>query len=131
MLHPGIQEWERYLKMIFDEIDDYLEDVYGDGYRLHPARPARGKTANKGHDGLFNVGATFSAGFGSKYGRGYVVEVDMVTLESVPREVQMKIEADVMRLLREKIDTYLPERRVSIDKDGNVIKIHGDFGHAG
>jgi hypothetical protein len=54
----------------------------------------------------------------------------MVTLESVPREVQLKIEADVMRLLREKIDTYMPDRRVSIDKDGNVIKIHGDFGHA-
>ncbi|MFP4563277.1 MAG: hypothetical protein ACLFRY_08185 [Spirochaetia bacterium] len=131
MLHPGIQEWERKLKVVFDEIDDYLEDIYGGRYKLHPARPARGKTANKGHDGLFNVGATFSAGFGSKYGRGYVVEVDMVTLESVPREVQMNIEADVMRLLREKIDTYMPEQRVSIDKDGNVIKIYGDFGHAG
>ncbi len=131
MLHPGIQEWERKLKVVFDEIDDYLEDIYGGRYKLHPARPARGKTANKGHDGLFNVGATFSAGFGSKYGRGYVVEVDMVTLESVPREVQMNSEADVMRLLREKIDTYMPEQRVSIDKDGNVIKIYGDFGHAG
>jgi hypothetical protein len=130
MLHPGVQEWERNLGMIFDEIDDYLEDVFGDKYRLHPARPARGKTSSKGHDGLFNVGATFTAGFGSKYGRGYAVEVDMVTLESVPREVQLKIEADVMRLLREKIDTYMPDRRVSIDKDGNVIKIHGDFGHA-
>ena len=130
MLHPGIQEWEHNLKIIFDEIDDYLEDVYGNKYRLHPARPARGRTADKGHDGLFNVGATFSAGFGSKYGRGYVVEVDMVTLESVPREVQMKIEADVMWLLREKIDSHMPDRWVRIDKDGNVIKIHGDFGHA-
>lgn len=130
MLHPGIQEWERNLKAIFDEIDDYLEDLYGDRYRLHPARPGRGRTANKGHDGLFNVGATFTAGFGSEYGRGYVVEVDMVTLESVPREVQLTIEADVMRLLREKIDTYMPDRQVRIDKDGNVIKIHGDFGHA-
>ena len=69
--------WEKKLKRVFDSIDDHLENKYGARYRLHPTRPRRGTTSNKEHDGLFRVGAAFSAGFGSKHGRGYVVEIRM------------------------------------------------------
>ena len=61
MGYSDIEEWERKLKRVFDDIDDYLEEKYGHLYTLHPARAERGETSNKEQDGLFNVGATFSA----------------------------------------------------------------------
>ncbi len=66
MNNPHMAEWEKTLKEIFDIIDDYIEDKYGFLYPLHPSRPQRGRTANKSSDGLFNIGAAFSAGFGSR-----------------------------------------------------------------
>ena len=85
---PEVTRWEEKLKRVFDHIDDRLESKYGDKYPLHPARPKQGTTANKEEDGLFNVGAAFSAGFGSKRGRGYVVQVRMSTLSGVPAHVR-------------------------------------------
>ena len=40
---------------------------------------------------LFDVGASFSAGFGSEHGRGYVVDLDMLTLDKVPEEIKKHI----------------------------------------
>jgi len=39
-----MEEWENTLKEIFNEIDDYLEDMYGGLYPLHPSRSSRGAT---------------------------------------------------------------------------------------
>ena len=78
MRHPRLIEWEKKLKRTLDIVDDYLEDKYGQLYELHPSRAYRGTTSNKAHDGLFNIGASFTAGYGSKYGRGYVVDIDMI-----------------------------------------------------
>ncbi|MBN2510280.1 MAG: hypothetical protein JXB03_08385 [Spirochaetales bacterium] len=127
MKHPKLVEWEERLKKLFDEVDDYLEDTYGDLYPLHPNRARRGTTSHKGHDGLFNVGATFSAGFGSRHGRGYVIEVDLVTLSHIPREVEEQIQNDVLKLVRKKLTEYFPERDLEVSKDGRVYKIHGDL----
>ncbi len=127
MRHPKIVEWEEKLKKVFDEIDDYLEETYGSTYTLHPSRPPRGKTANKEHDGLFNIGASFSAGYGSEYGRGYVVDIDTVTLDHVPREVERQIERDVLEKLKKELPKYFPGTNIEIHKDGPVIKIHGDL----
>ena len=122
-----IRDFDRRLKNIFDLIDDFLENNYGDIYRLHPNRPARGKTANKASDGLFNVGASFSAGYGSVYGRGYVVDVDLATLEHVPEKVQRKIEDEVADLLRGIIPEQFPEQDIKVNRDGNVLKIYGEL----
>lgn len=127
MRHPKLLEWEGKLKQVFDEIDDYLEDTYGDRYTLHPSRPVRGKTANKESDGLFNIGASFSPGYGSEYGRGYVVDIDMVTLDKVPDEVEMQIEEEVLDILKKELPKYFPGTNMYIHKDGSVIKIHGDL----
>ena len=70
MYHPKMMEWDKKLKAIFDRIDDKLEDRYGELFPLHPTRAERGTTSNKESDGLFNVGASFTAGYGSKLGRG-------------------------------------------------------------
>jgi len=125
--HPKLVAWEKSLKAMFDEIDDYLEDKYGNLYPLHPNRTARGGTSNKESDGLFNVGCAFSAGYGSELGRGYVVEVHMSTLDAIPAEIKMLIEKETAEIVRAKLKTFFPDRELNIKKDGNVYKIYGDL----
>jgi hypothetical protein len=127
MEHHRAKEFDRKLKRLFDETDDYLEDSYGDRYTLHPARAERGGTANKASDGLFNVGASFSAGYGSEHGRGYVIDVDMVTLREVPDEVEEEIEEAAVRYIRRRLSHYFPERDLKVERDGRTFKIIGDF----
>jgi hypothetical protein len=127
MRHPLLVKLEDRLKSVFDRIDDYLEDRYGDLYPLHPNRPRRGETTNKESDGLFNVGASFSPGYGSTYGRGYVVDIDMVTLERVPPEVKKKMYEEVVRELERILPKAFPERELKVSRDGNIFKIHGEF----
>lgn len=122
-----IRELDSKLKNIFNLIDDYLENNYGSIYHLHPNRPKRGATSNKASDGLFNVGASFSAGYGSVYGRGYVIEVDLATLDHVPEKVQADIENEVVDLLRGIIPEYFPNQDIRVSRDGNVLKIHGEL----
>ncbi len=96
-------------------------------YPLHPARPRRGKTANKSHDGLFNVGASFSAGYGSLYGRGWVFDVHISTLSTVPAQTRARIYSDAVFLLEELLQRHYPERKIKVEKDGLVFKIFGDL----
>ncbi|MDX9801619.1 MAG: hypothetical protein RBT69_09815 [Spirochaetia bacterium] len=127
VFHPKIAEFDAKLKKIFDDIDDYLEDNYGALYDLHPSRLERGKASNKSHDGLFNVGASYTAGFGSVYGKGYAIEIRMVTLEKIDPEDVQKIEDEVKNLLQKKLEEVFPERKLYVDRDLHVLKIHGDF----
>lgn len=121
-------EWESTLKNIFDIIDDHLEDKYGYLYPLHPARAKRGRTSNKSSDGLFNIGAAFSAGFGSDYGRGWVLDVTMVTLSRVPEKIKKNIYLEVTEELKRLLKEYYPERGIKVAKDGCIFKIFGDLG---
>jgi hypothetical protein len=125
--HPKAIEWERKLKAVFDGIDRHLEEQYGGTYPLHPARPIRGRTSNPEQDGLFNVGAMFSPGYGSRHGAGYVVEVQMATLSRVPAEIREEIENEVARLLRQRLPEVFPGRELHVERDGPVYKIHGDL----
>ena len=127
MKHPRLIEFEGTLKRLFDVINDSLEARYGHRFELHPARPPHGRTANRTHDGLFNIGASFTAGYGSHHGRGYVVQVDMVTLDRVPPEVREAIEQEVVDVLNEKLPYYFPHRHLTVSRDRNVYKIHGDL----
>lgn len=127
MSHPKIKEFQRRLKIMFDEIDDYLEDTYGDQWELHPNRPPRGSTASKSHDGLFNVGAQFSAGYGSEHGRGYAVDLRIVTLERVSEEFRQTIIDDLTAVLEEKLKTHFPERVLRVEEDRNGLKIVGNL----
>lgn len=120
-------EWEHRLKKVFDEIDVELEREYTDQFTLHPARPAHGRTSNREMDGLFNVGASFSAGFGSKFGPGYVVDIRMSTLQRIPRALKSELRDKVLTLLQKKLPEAFPGRELHVDKERRHLRIHGDL----
>lgn len=127
MNHPSSILWEQRLRSIFEGIDEYLEDHYGDQLPLHPNRPPRGTTSSGEMDGLFNVGASFTAGFGSPTGRGYVVQIEMRTLADVPGELKKAVEKDVLNLLKRELALRFPDRDLDVEWDGRVWKITGDL----
>lgn len=120
-------QWEETLKGVFDTLDHELEAEYGARYTLHPSRPVRGATANPEDDGLFNVGAAFSAGFGSKYGPGYVVEIRLSTLKNVPDEVRNEIKAKVFQGLEKRLSLAFPGKELHVSAENGLIRIHGDL----
>ena len=127
MRHPRALLFEHRLKAVFDQVDHELEAHYGNRYTLHPARQPRHETGNPEMDGLINVGASFSPGFGSRYGEGYTVELRLVTLDPVDPSLLQEIEEHVIRRLRELLPAAFPERTLQVDRDGHVIKLYGDL----
>lgn len=125
---PRVQEWERRLKAVFDRIDGALERKYAGRYPLHPARPRQGETSSPEDDGLFDLGAAFSAGFGSEHGRGYSVQVRLATLHNVPDDVVQAIEEEVVTRLREELPRAFPGRDLTVVAEGHAFKIVGDLG---
>ena len=122
-----MEEFDDVMKKLFDEVDDYIEDLYGERYPLHPMRPARGETANQEASGLFNIAAVFTPGFGSELGRGYLIDVTMATLEKVDADVRREIYETTADKVRELLPVYFPERELAVRRDGNRFKIQGDF----
>lgn len=126
--HPKTNEFDAAMKAMFDRIDHALEDRYGGSWRLRRNRPERGRTANPEADGLFNVGVFFTPGFGSRLGRGYLVEIVLATEEPVPAARRAEIEEAVRDLLVELLPEYFPGRDLRVERDGSMYKIHGDLG---
>jgi hypothetical protein len=127
MRHRKAMQWEKTLKSVFDEIDRELEDQYGDQWPLHPSRPKEGATSNPEHDGLFNVGASFSTGIGSKHGPGYTVQIRISTLKNVPKDVRSNIKAQVFQRLENKLPAAFPDKHLDVSEDNGLIRIHGDL----
>ena len=127
MRHHSVLAWEARLDSIMREIDHFLEERYHGKYVLHPARARRGKTANPSHDGLFSINANFTLGLGSTAGKGYIVDIKMVTLEKIPEHIRDEIENVVQEKLQKLLPEEFPEAGLQVDKDGPVLKIHGDL----
>jgi len=127
MWHPKTVEFDERLKKLFDEVDDYIEDRYGERYVLHPVRPVRGETSNPEADGLFNVGANFTPGYGSELGRGYIIDISMSTLEKVDEGVRREIYEAAAEKVKELLPLHFPERELTVRRDKNHFKIQGDF----
>lgn len=127
MRHPHLVKWEKQLKSVLDDIDMLLEDRYGDTYDLHPARRKHGSTSNRSHDGLFDIRGDFTLGLGSKSGKGYIVDIDLKTLENVPAEAIENIENEVVYELNHRLPHAFPGRELTVSRDGNLIKITGDL----
>jgi hypothetical protein len=126
--HPSLHKWEKKLRTVFGEIDQFLEEKYGHTYPLHPVRRRRRKTGNPKQDGLFRLDGAFSAGFGSEHGRGYIVKIEMITLAKVPEDVRKKIENDAAKKLRSLLSLAFPGQDLKVRRDHGSYKIHGDLG---
>lgn len=127
MRHYRLVQWEKKLKKVLDEIDRILEKRYGDRYDLHPARREHGSTSNRSHDGLFDIRGEFTLGLGTRKGRGYIIDIDLKTLETVPADIIEKIEEDTIGELRKRLPEAFPDRELHVERDGNMIKILGDL----
>lgn len=125
--HPKMKEWDDTLKKMFDEIDDFLEDKYGTDFPLHPNRMKRGMTSNKEMDGLFNIGASYSTGYGSSTGKSYVIDIHLSTLSHIPDNIRKKIENDVILEIKTRLPRLFPDRKLDVVRDRHMLKIVGDF----
>jgi hypothetical protein len=126
--HPRAEAWEARLRAVFARIDAELEREFGSRLPLHPVRPRHGTTSQPEGDGLFDLGASFSAGFGSAHGAGYVVDVRIATLKRVPAAFRHEIEERAIARLREDLPVAFPGRRIEVVRDGGAWKIVGDLG---
>ncbi|MBN1464134.1 hypothetical protein JXA02_00130 [candidate division KSB1 bacterium] len=127
MRHHAALEWEARLDEAMRELDTFLEEQYDGKYVLHPARPAKGQAANPVQDGLFGVTASFTLGLGSTIGKGYVVDIKVVTLQPVDEEVREEIETLAQKKLTTLLPKYFPDVELDIARDGRVLKIFGDL----
>ncbi len=126
-MHPKQRELEKKFKQLFDEIDDLMEIRHDGKYQLHPNRLPRGRAANKEQDGLFNLGVNFTPGYGSELGRGYLVDMELSTLIRVPFAEKKELYEEVAHLVEELLPKYFPNRDLTVDKDGALYKIRGNF----
>ena len=122
-----VEKWEDKLNALLRQVDAALEEEYGEVVPRHPSRLPHGATGNPQHDGLFRITAAFTAGFGSQLGRGYVVTIEPVTLETFPPGIWHGAEQKACQMIREGLEEALPGRGLKLQRDGDVWKITGDL----
>ncbi|MFA6103875.1 MAG: hypothetical protein WCV67_12515 [Victivallaceae bacterium] len=122
-----LELWEKKLKEILDEIDAELEKKFGGLFHRKTVRPAAGNTANPQYDGLFEVQATYTAGFGSRYGEGYAVEVRWVTFDDVPETTKLEAETIAEEILNRRLPEQFPGKNLKVVHDVSGMKITGDL----
>jgi hypothetical protein len=122
-----VEAMEERLHAALERVDAELERRHGDRYDLHPARQPHGTAARRQYDGLFEVTAGFSAGYGSTHGPGYAVNLRIVTLEHVPPEARAAFEAEAVGLLEAELKAAFPARELEIVRDVHGLKIVGDL----
>ncbi|GHV51793.1 hypothetical protein AGMMS49579_07880 [Spirochaetia bacterium] len=127
MDHPKLAAFTRTLEALFHEVDDVLEDRWGQSFSLHPNRPDRGATCNPEMDGLFEIAPDFTIGIGSEKGRGYIISLRVATLDKVPPDQFEAFMTEAALLIRERLPRFFPERDLEVVRDGNRFKITGDF----
>ncbi|MBR6348013.1 MAG: hypothetical protein IKR80_03570 [Spirochaetales bacterium] len=126
-MHPKQEILEEKMAQLCQALDNHLEDIYGDHYRLHPNRLRRGKGSNPSFDGLFSTSLAFTLGYGSEYGRGYVVNVEIRTLDKVSQYDSTKIQAEAFSFISQNLKKFIPDQDLKIVQDGNLMKVVGDF----
>jgi hypothetical protein len=126
-IHPKLAAFTKTLEALFLDVDEFLEDEWGDSFSLHPNRPQRGQTANPEMDGLYNVGPDFTIGLGSEKGRGYVISLKAATLDKVTPEQFEFLMEEAAILIQKKLPEYFPDRKLDVVRDGKRFKIIGDF----
>lgn len=126
-MHPKQELLEQQMAKLCQALDNWLEDGFGENWPIHPNRMKRGTGANPSFDGLFSTSVAFTLGYGSKSGRGYLVNVDIRTLKFVTSQEKTEVLDAAASFLRNNIEEYIPDRKLDVVKEGNLIKIVGDF----
>ena len=126
-MHPKQEELENKLSLLCQALDNHLEDKFGEHYKIHPNRLKRGQGSNPSFDGLFSTSLASTLGYGTEYGRGYVMNVEIRTLDKVSQYDRAHIEADAFKFVSENLSTFIPGHNLDIVHDGNVMKVIGDF----
>jgi hypothetical protein len=126
-IHPKLAAFTDTLEAMFHEVDEELEEEWGDSFSRHPNRPGRGETFNPEMDGLFEIAPDFTVGIGSEKGRGYILGFRIATLEKVSPEQFEFLMDSAADILRQKLPRYFPGRRLELVRDGKRFKIIGDF----
>lgn len=121
------EKMEEALFKALEAADAQMEGRYGDMFPLHPARPPHLTSVNRQYDGLFELGAGFSAGFGSKFGPGYALSFRIVTLDNVPSDFREKFEGEAVEVLKGELAKQFPDRELEIVRDVDSWKIVGDL----
>ncbi len=128
MAHPYVEEFEQQLGRLLQEVDVVLENRHPERFLRHPNRPAHGETANPQYDGAFAVSGAFSAGIGSEFGPGYVLEIRIATLVRLPAELRRAFEEEAVALITERLPEFFPARGLRVVRDGSLWKVVGDLG---
>lgn len=126
-MHYKQQQLEDQLRALCDDLDEYLEDTYGAEYRLRPNRQSRGTASSGQYDGLFATSPAFTLGYGSTYGKGYVVQITICTFDWIEPKRRKEVLDDAFEYVKSILPHYFPDRELEIVHDGNVMKIIGDF----
>ncbi len=126
-MHPKQEEFEDKLSELCAALDNRLEDRFGKLYPIHPNRPKRGEASYPGFDGLFQSSVAFTLGIGSQYGRGYLVNINVRTLSPIDQKFLTEVTNEALVFVNANLPTYFPERELKLVRDGNVLKITGDF----
>lgn len=122
-----VEHWEAKLRAAFDRADAHLERKYAGRFTLKPNRPPHETGATRDADGTFDLTVGFTAGFGSKYGEGYVFRVRLATFDHVPPATRAKIESEAIETLTKEIAAEFPGRDLRIVTDGDQYKVIGDL----
>lgn len=122
-----VENWEARLRAAFDRADAFLEQKYAGRFTLKPNRPPHEAGSTRDADGVFDLTVGFTAGFGSKYGEGYVFRVRLATFDHVPPATRTNIETEAIETLTKEIAAEFPGRDLRIVVDGEQYKVIGDL----
>lgn len=126
-MDPRQEKLEAGFAALCIELDNYLEDAYEGVFNRHPNRPGRGSGANPSFDGTFSTTAAFTLGYGSEHGRGYLINIEVRTLDIVSSDQMEEIKNRAYVFAKTKLPVLFPDRKLELVLDRGLLKIIGDF----
>jgi hypothetical protein len=124
--HPSTQAWDDAVHAAIVATEEEMEARFGLDLPLRDNRPAFGQTANPQASGLFNIGLVFTTGAGSRFGMGYLLDVEVASREP-PSQERYELYVDTCRgILEREIGLRLPGRNLRFERDSDGWKLRGD-----
>jgi len=125
--HPKTDAWDMKVYELVCRVDEELEKTFGKQIHLRINRPAAGTTASPQMDGAFNLGLVFTAGFGSEYGRGYSLDLEIAASEYLGQAERRQYELTAKSMLEAALRDEFPGRNLHFVEDCGRWKLLGNF----